>query len=1303
MKIRLRILAAAACAVLCSIVIILPGTSRAQPVTWGSYQFSRSYGYISSIWATNPQTILIGWHWNVTSSDVGMVMRSTDGGATWNNCTIPSLGTNIAAIVTDIWFMTPDSGWLTISGNLNPNSPWLWRTVDSGKTWTAINFNFGGGTGGLVSVRQTDSTLVVSEDVNRALWVSLDTGKTWTKTSIAASNGLAFDHLLGVATEFNPPQTTTFLTTTDGGRTWANSTGGFQHEAWGIHFIPNADAFIVAPENVPVLGVVQPSPIYRSTSFGHYWSNITPANWQVNTTGDIEGIQGVLYIQNSGGITGPAAGFYESTDAGLTWSSIGGPSQGRAGSAYRGVDTRFAVSGCGNIVYASDDSARFWKTLDAPGLKFIDSNVMRPITSTICDTTKQLYFLHNINTSPIIIQDIRILDSNRRPAKTHAVWIDSLPPSYMSIQVGDSIAFKLGWHPGAMMDSTASDSATIRVIYYASYLGPCSEMKLAYDTVTMTVKLNGISVPATYTLSTMKVKTDTLTVCQKVDTTIDLVNFGCDTLRITQAMLAKNAWTLTDTAGNALKLPIRLLGGDSIRLRLRATPTSAALLYDSLEVKMHYEGRDTLWGAPLRTWSKMPFGPLSASTTLAFDSLATCDSTEDFVSFTNTGCDTLFINTATLADPHFHLLDANGVALKLPLAVPQDSVLRLMVRFVPQDLGAKNGTIKLVYKYFGFDSSNVVTLSGTGASSGTLSYSSSVNFGTVSICQPSFDTVFFRNTSCDSARLLGMSLTGPFVLLDSANLPEGVSSGKTASLIFQYQPSRKGLDTGSAHLRAWTNNGQTGIDTTILLSGTGGPGTASFATYPQLTASTFAFAPRTQCDHTDSVSFYIHNGGCDTLMLTGLTLDASIASVFDAHATNPLPVAIAGYDSIRVTVGIVDLLAGNYNGNLDIQYRLPDGTTKDSMLAVSVAISQGSGGATTLSLKSPPTENFGSIPPCSSITDTTIAVTYDSGCGTIVLHDSLAGTGFMLAGPDSVLLSPGSTARIRVAYDGSSRGNLTATLYLKAIGVNLPNVEFAGTVKPVDSVHFHIALSSMPVAAGGGFTASLVPDLKVSGIGLHSIHGEFVWRADNFEVSQGTMSAEPGMTLGQQGPNTVGTLGTYSFDVTNSNDIPLDPSTPVVTLPMVMMVSDTPAGLIAVDSIRLNESDPTFSECTLASTSLAGNSSLALTCGDSTLMYHLEGHSLLLAERPRPNPVTNETGYQTTLDLTSAIDGTAEIMLYDGLGRLMQRDAVSLTHGETQPYTFKLASLPAGNYHYELLFSSTSGTGSARGSLLLVK
>ena len=157
----------------------------------------------------------------------------------------------------------------------------------------------------------------------------------------------------------------------------------------------------------------------------------------------------------------------------------------------------------------------FGKTIDGgdsttiiPQCVFVDSDVIPPDTSLVCDTEKHLYFLHNFhpNPGPVIIQDIRINDSTLRPVVTSAFYFDSLPTAYTPIPIGDSVAYGLAWHPGAEMDSTAGDSLTIRVVFNADYLSLYGLNP--YDTVYLRVSLQGLSTPADDTIIPKKVVHD---------------------------------------------------------------------------------------------------------------------------------------------------------------------------------------------------------------------------------------------------------------------------------------------------------------------------------------------------------------------------------------------------------------------------------------------------------------------------------------------------------------------------------------------------------------------------------------------------------------------------------------------------------------------------------------------------------------------------------------------------------------------------------------------------------------------------
>ncbi len=1306
--------------------LMLAPRASAQGANWNKiYQFPTGLngdGWVNASYFFNPQVGIIGFHWGNPTTNYGMVQRTTDGGQTWNPCTVPTIneaGGN-TPIVSDIWFSDTLNGWLTFYGDPNKGDPLVWHSTDGGITWNGVAALINSGMEGPTSVRQTPNAITVTEGLGIGIWGSTDGGMTWTMSHAIRKSGLDFeDGNHGIATEYGEDQTTTFLITTDGGLSWNNTIGGIQHNGWGVYAVKHGGIFVAAPEDTTLAGgAFNSSPVLRSTDDGLHWTTQV-AKLPMRTTGDIEGVNGVIYVQNSGStgdsILNPVHGLMRSIDSGQTWISVGGPSQGD-GSAYPITISRFSVTGCGDIVYASDGSGGLWKTIDGgdsitiiPQCEFVDTDKLRTAISVICDTERNLYYLHNLNPGGIIIESLNIFDTARRPDTTRAVFFDSVPDPYYSIPTGDSAAFGLAWHPGAMMDSTASDSVTIQIIFQVTYFQPDWGLN-PIDTVYLRVSLEGLSVPADFSVIPKSVTKDTVPVCNAVDTTIELINKGCDSLAITAAQLAKNNWILTNSSGNALAPPIFIGPGDTLRLKVHATPTSPTVLFDSLELSMHYMGRDTTFGMGLRTSAKLnPLHPaLTIPDTLNFGSLATCDSTESPLTLSNTGCDTITITQADLNSSHFVLLDTNGDPLKLPLVIPTDSTRLVHIRFIPISLTTSTAPIKFQYKYLGFDSSNITTLTGAGAPSGTLQFVQPIDFGNVSICSYDSMTITFENTSCLPAFIDSVSLPSPFILLDSAVNAGGklIGPGGTLTLGIRYQPTAKGSQSGTATFFYSLNNGTSKGDSSFALSGTGISGTSTFATTPSLSPSMFAFPTISQCDKPDSVSFTIYNSGCDTLIVTGLPLDAGLTGALGEIASKPLPASLGSGDSLRVTIAIVNLLTGSYTGNLHIQYTLANGTNVDSLVPVSSTITAGSG-TSVLNMLTPLTLNFNNIQSCST-PDTTIVLSYQ-GCGTISVHLNIGGTGFTFAGgaDSSVLsLSPGQTDTVHVVYNGASSDTLNSTVTIQSSTLDTNfSAQVLGIVQPAQTVHFILGLSSMPVPASTVFSATLTPDHAVSaGTGLQEVYGVFQYRRDNFEPGTMTTST-PGVNLDPNDqPYDVGTIEYFPFHATGTN-IQLSPFQALVTLPLEAMISDSLGGIIQVDSLQLNGGDAQFNNCILSTGTPGGlNTSISIQCGDSILIGVLNGQPILTSEQPRPNPVTEENGFQSTLNLIAAEDGVAEIMLYDALGEEITRDHLALAGGGTVPYTFHLGDLPSGSYYYAVRFTSASaGSSTLRGTFLLIK
>jgi len=1254
---------------------------------------------------------IIGLTANYASS-AGMLKRTTDGGNTWNDCTVPNM-LNVVPEVTDIWFSDSVNGWLTVRGILNLGDPTLWRSTDGGITWKGVPSYLGHGP---AAVRMTSQALVVTEATGFGIAYSTDTGKTWISFG-NNKNGLAFlGDLRGVASEYGMKATTTFLYTTDGGRNWMNSPGGVQHEGFGVYAIKGAGIFVAAPEDTSIMGVWQPSKVYHSIDGnGRNWSTVT--TFPINTTGSIQGVEGIIYVQSSGAITSQRVaypGLWRSTDSGLTWKNVGGPDQGVG--LFGVNDTRFAVTGCGNVVYAFDDQGGIWKSTDAGDgtalgqCVFIPDTIRGLISSTICDTARDTYFLHNKNISTITVLDLRVFDTLRRPYKTGSATIDSIPEDFHPIIFpGDSIAFRVKWHPGFMMDSTAGDSVLVRVIFYASYLDKYPESGLVpYDTIFIPIRLLGIGEKAVFSVTPQSIRMDSLLTCIGGDSIIELQNLGCDSLAIIKTLLAKQTWTLTDTSDNPFK-GSKIGPNGKLRFKVHTLPKSASVLFDSLQVTMHYQGRDTAFGVALRSTAKLDsLHALSTEPLASFDSVATCAYTDTTIYLKNRACDVLTLRKTDVSNPLWTLFDTTGNALALPRDIASNDSLPIRIRFAPGSLGHKTGNVRFHYHFQGFDSSNLVNLQGDGSTSGKLLYPKALDFGSVSICSDTTIQISFRNTSCDSAFVDSILLPANYTLLDSDLLvTKWIGNSKTLSFRVRHKPSIKGVETEKAYLKIFTNNGLSAVYDTVALTITGIPGTAQFTT-SNIASNAFQFAARTECDKGESVSFTVSNFGCDSLTIESIFLDGNLSGAFEAFADASLPIVMQGA-SAKITISLSKLVAGDYSGNIHIRYRLPDGSTHDTIIApASVSITKG-GGTSSLSMTTDATLHVSPIHAC-TITDTTIVVKND-GCGSIIVYPTLVqGSGFVIV--DTVVVPPGESRTLHIAYDPKASGNLSATFQLQAKLVSTgeiinitptATVIVIGSILPPETVNFNISFSKMPVVAGESFRVFLTPDRPISGKNLHSISGVLEYRADAFEITSGGLSAPAGISIVQSGPNTFGEIDHYRFDLTNASDITLDPATHVLSAGLVAMISDTIGGSIWIDSLKLNATDPSYSSCTLSWNAAALSASIALQCGDSTFMRQLRGQHLLIGSKIRPNPVTADAAYKATIDLQALEDGIADIILSDAVGREVSRESISLTHGAVLPYTMDLSRQQAGSYIYTVRMNGTSGTTSIEGTVVLLK
>jgi photosystem II stability/assembly factor-like uncharacterized protein len=264
-----------------------------------------------------------------TGERIGIVARTTDGGATWANLPIEQSGIKPEALNT-IHFIDKDRGW--VAGFEFGGKAVVLRTVDGGATWTGARVDFkqaplaifftdenNGWMGGSTAVSEEEP-----EGGPSSLLSTTDGGATWREQRrLSTSIGDIFfiDKMSGWATGYKGA----IYHTSDGGRTWdtqkselelpegpmdLKSRGAQKYAVRGVHFINGQNGFAAASAAEDSAGV-----LLATNDGGQVWRTA----WIVGDSGVFDA---VLVSPNEGwACTKSGRYVYHTLDGGQSWLS----------------------------------------------------------------------------------------------------------------------------------------------------------------------------------------------------------------------------------------------------------------------------------------------------------------------------------------------------------------------------------------------------------------------------------------------------------------------------------------------------------------------------------------------------------------------------------------------------------------------------------------------------------------------------------------------------------------------------------------------------------------------------------------------------------------------------------------------------------------------------------------------------------------------------------------------------------------------------------------------------------------------
>lgn len=755
------------------------------------------------------------------------------------------------------------------------------------------------------------------------------------------------------------------------------------------------------------------------------------------------------------------------------------------------------------------------------------------------------------------------------------------------------------------------------------------------------VRLVGCGIrPEIFTLSEIDFGPVRFGLCK--DSTFTVTNPGSDTLTITQQV-----FTNTNFSAVAPPMPIKIAPKDSVQFTLRYCPpgTGPETGYDTIKS----DARIPNW--PIRLLGRGIRGRITSNDLLDFGEVLVGACKDSFITITNVGDDSVFVNTAPALGAFFTVVPG-----QLPIVLAPTESAQLFIRFCPLDeiMYSANDSIRPLVP----TEARLLTVTGKGIK-GLLSVPNAIDHPCVVIGESILDTLVIANTG--SARVTGIATSASPAEL-TVVLAAGAQLDPTFSdtIIVRFTPTTTGDFRGEIRIAS------DGLPALQI------PYTAHVTLAPTLEYSRRMIAYDTVLEGTtETECVTVMNPSCKPITITSTSL--AIGEVAFNIDPRTLPVTLSDSATFEFCVTANAQTSGIYLDTLVINTSM--GRFADVVLDARVE---------TIRLKLEPAMlDFGTVlarvPPPSQQARLINISSQAAKISTPTIVGPNANE-FTYTGGVTIL-APGDTAFYDVGYLASVAGSHTG-YFVAYTGEKLDSVLLIGTalpnIPPIDTIEVTV---SADVMAGIQGQRILLPVRVTDITGGEAASATFRVQFDPMQIDlAGTHIVN---SIFQSATVVKHSFGDYTITA-------LNPDTAVGAGVIVYLHMEILAGTANEVPIRLSE--VTFPNAITRAVEVNDGMVLVQEC-DTTA--NIQTGAVSQVGAIRPNPARDKA----SIPLTLLRDASVSVTVYNTLGQIVRSVTPSEMKAGEHLIDVSLDGLPQSTYIYDVQCKDREKIESHRGNL----